>query len=240
MTLFDRLSDWPAWWPYAALALWSVLGPVCAWVLCLIIAATIDWLDHKFSRLIPWWDLLAEFCYGLLLAVCGPLCWIYAFGKSRRLWLLLASALPLALSSCSTATALSCSDSGPRVILKVDVSAGAARMIGEPKPVDVITGRNGIGGRPGSGCTPIGTFTVAAKYRNTPKGLGKSLHLAGLDEDGRPQYKREIMCHRAGWETERGDWKVRQGTRGCVGLPPSRMLSLWERARVGDQVEIGR
>ena len=241
MTLFDRLSDWPTWWPFAALALWSVLGPVFGWLLCsLVFEPVIDWLDRRFPRLIPWWDWLADVCNGLLTVIHGPLCWIYLIGHRRRLWLLLASALPLALSSCSTATALRCSGSGPRVILKVDVSAGAARMIGEPKPVDVITGRNGIGGRPGSGCTPIGTFKVAGKYRNTPKGLGKSLHLAGRDENGREQYDREIMCHADGWENDRGNWISRKGTHGCVCLPPSRMLALWERARVGDKVEISR
>lgn len=237
----DVVSHWPSWWPFAALVIWSVLGPVVGRLLhSLVFEPVIDWLDCRFPRLIPWWDGLADLCNGLLAAIYGPLCWIYLIGHRRRLWLILASALPLPLSSCSTATALRCSDSGPRVILKVDVSDRSARLIGEPKPVKVITGRAGIGGRPGSGCTPIGTFTVAGKYRNTSRGLGKSLHLAGRDENGREQYAREIMCHVAGWETERGEWKVRSGTRGCVGLPPSRMLLLWDRARVGDVVEISR
>lgn len=239
----DVVSHWPTWWPFAALVIWALGGLVLGNLLAAGAVLLLDWLDRRWPGRVLWWDMLADLIGGFILVISGPLCWLWAYvarrGGRLMLWLLPALVL-LPLSSCSTATALRCSDSGPRVILKVDVSDRSARLIGEPKPVKVITGRAGIGGRPGSGCTPIGTFTVVGKYRNTSRGLGKSLHLAGRDENGREQYAREIMCHVAGWETERGEWKVREGTRGCIGLPPSRMLLLWDRARVGDVVEIAR
>ena len=108
----------------------------------------------------------------------------------------------------------------------VDVSE--KRAVIEGKAFPVATSYKGIDGRPESNGTPIGTFKVIGKYKVTSKGLGKSLHLGGRDENGIPQDDREIMVHasRRGW------------THGCIGPSPEVMPFVFATLDVGDTVKI--
>ena len=110
--------------------------------------------------------------------------------------------------------------------MTVDVSEKKAVVAGKVIPVAVSY--KGVGGIPGSNRTPIGTFKVIGKYRDTSKGLGKSLHLGGRDENGIPQDKREIMVHASykGW------------THGCIGPTPEFMPFVYSTMQVGDVVKI--
>lgn len=114
----------------------------------------------------------------------------------------------------------------------VDISEKKALVKGKVYPV--VTGRAGIGGSPGSGKTPLSTpekpLVVIAKYANTPKGLGPSLHIGGVSADGYAQARREILFHRT----------PRAATGGCVGFAYADMPRIYASVPIGTPVIIQR
>ena len=85
---------------------------------------------------------------------------------------------------------------------KIEVSISKKVMKAGGKVIPVETSRYGLGTRPGSGCTPLGTYVVNPEYG----------HRFGpvLRPEGR-QGSRGILIHR---DLSRG-W----GTNGCIAVP---------------------
>ena len=108
--------------------------------------------------------------------------------------------------------------------MTVDVSARRASVDGKTFPV--VTAYRGIGGRPQSKRTPIGTLTVIAKEPRHR--FGPVLRLGGVSADGYVQDSRGILIHRA----------YGTGTRGCIGIRPEDMRAIYASLDVGDAVRI--
>ena len=124
---------------------------------------------------------------------------------------------------------------------RIEVDVSQSRLAGYTVGLPVFsarcaTGRNGVGGRPGSGRTPLsGNLKIIGKYPHyrTNRGvyLGKVFRIGGTSRDGYRQDGRGILAHR------RGDLS---GTAGCLGLSPADMERLYGIGYVGMEVRIKR
>lgn len=123
-----------------------------------------------------------------------------------------------------TVLAISLTGCGCGTGMVVDASAGSARLGARTVPVAVA--ERGLGGKPGSKQTPVGTFTVMQKQARHR--FGPVIRLGGVSEDGYRQDGRGILGHQTS----------RDCTNGCLGFRAEDMPYVYEFLKVGDIVRI--
>lgn len=106
----------------------------------------------------------------------------------------------------------------------VDVSEKRAVIEGKAFPVAVS--KKGVGGRPGSNKTPIGTFTISQK--TSRHRFGPILRLSGESVDGYQQEGRGILVHK----------QFGSSTHGCIGLAPIDLSYVYQHLDEGDVIKI--
>lgn len=109
-------------------------------------------------------------------------------------------------------------------VLYVDYSARRATLGTRTFPVTVS--KKGVGGRPGSNKTPIGTFTICQK--TTRHRFGPILRLSGESVDGYRQDGRGVLVHK----------QFGSSTRGCIGFAPIDLNYVYQHLDEGDVIKI--
>ena len=126
------------------------------------------------------------------------------------------------------------------------------------KVYPISTSKYGLGDRPGSKCTPLGTMKVAKKIgRNAPAGavfksrrrtgeilppnapgrdpiVTRILWLRGTESQNRNAYRRYIYIHGTPEE-----WRIgRRASYGCIRMRSKDIIDLYRRIGVGTEVTV--
>jgi lipoprotein-anchoring transpeptidase ErfK/SrfK len=170
----------------------------------------------------------------------------------RIIRVIFASALVLLCCQCATKKRITVSVASQRMVLTDD---------GEfVKSYPVSTSKFGLGDKPGSKKTPLGTMKVAAKIgRGAPSGavfkgrertgevirpnapgrdpiVSRILWLEGTQPWNRNAYRRYIYIHGTAEENKIGSC----ASYGCIRMRSSDVIDLYRRVRKGTPVDVVR